>query len=214
MASASERSSESALSELEHPVLMILPGDDQRLRSLRRNEDSEVKPIPSTEKIFLFRTNGPSKKLGQQELPMIAFAVQHSGKVYISSTGRMVHSMCLWDGQTNFCKSFNEKHKTKFTLDVVVDNLKKHQSTTKSTSVWAMVFSNVSFQVDVSHPLDCRMRAGWGTARIPLLKMKSISNWMQKRTLDPSPNESEPVSKALRHDEDNSKEVSELLLAI
>lgn len=80
--------------------------------------------------------------------------------------------------------------------------------------MWAMVFSNVSFQVDVSHPLDCRMRAGWGTARIPLLKMKSISNWMQKRALDPSPNESEPVSKALRQDEDNSNEVSELLLEI
>ena len=197
---ASDGVSGSVSSETEYPVLLTLACDDQRL------VNAVTTPIAATEKFFLFRSVQPPKKLNTaNEYPVVAFgSPPNPGKVRITSTGKLIHTMCVHDGKQSFIQIFNDKHKTSFTVESIQKNLKTHGTGSSSKSIWAMVYVNISTYVDSSKILDCKVRAGWGSARIPILRTKDISSWLTKRPFSKNENENdeqpEPASKAARTD--------------
>ena len=114
----------------------------------------------------------------------IAKPASSAGKVVVTATGKLAHSMLLFDSKTNTClvSILNEKYKKSHTLD----SIRKLCGAKANQSIHCMVLINVEL---LSHRpnVECRVRNGWGSASVPLFRNTTLDTWTKKRQLESEP---------------------------
>ena len=131
-------------------------------------------------------------------MPTIGIAKPASpGKVVVTATGKLVHTMLLFDSKTNTClvSILNEKYKTSHTLD----SIRKLCGAKASQSIHCMVLINVEL-LNHRPSVECKIRNSWGSASVPLFLNNTLDTWTRKKRPLELENESVPMPKNEDHD--------------